>query len=208
VLKKNIQPDLKVADADDSRDAILPAIVEHMRDGVLAIDGAGEIITINAPARSILQLGGEIGVGQNFAEAVIARQDLHEVGDAIIDAIYAPNNVLTRDVTMINGDLARKLVIRTSMLRDDKRDHPLGVVAIISDVSEKVRALRERIEFGHLVVLFVAMLGLADIITLLVDQYSSINVYSPTFSWAYLAMIAGPVFATVHRLKLSWRSMA
>jgi PAS domain S-box-containing protein len=207
VLRENFRLDQDGAAAVGSHEFIFPAIVEHMRDGVLAIDGIGNIITINAPARSILKLDGDICIGQNFAEAVITRRDLQEVSDSIIDAIYAPNNVLTRDVTMIDGDAARNLVIRTSMLRDDPHDQALGVVAIISDVSEKVRALRERIEFGHLVVLFISMLGLADLITLLVDEYSGINVYSPAFSWAYLCIIAGPVFATVFRLKLPLRSI-
>jgi PAS domain S-box-containing protein len=208
VLRQDVQPDRTAAEATGTHHQfIFPAIVEHMRDGVLAIDGTGNIITINAPARQILQLGGDIRVGQNFAEAVISRHDLHEVNDAIIDAIYAPNNVLTRDVTVPDGDYARNLVIRTSMLRDNHRDQALGVVAIISDVSDKVRALRERIEFGHLILLFISMLGIANIITLLVNEYLKINVHSVAFNWAYLTIISGPVFATAFRLHLPWKSM-
>jgi membrane protease YdiL (CAAX protease family) len=178
-----------------------------MRDGVLAIDGNGNIITINAPARQILKLGGDVRVSQNFAEAIIARRDLHEINDAIIDAIYAPNNVLTRDVTIPDGDHVRNIVIRTSMLRDNSRGEPLGVVAIISDVSERVRALRERIEFGHLVLLFISMLGLADIITLIVHEYLKVNVHTTAFAWGYLLLIAAPVFVTVYHLGLPLRSI-
>lgn len=193
--------------SEDSHDVIYPAIVEHMRDGVLAIDGTGNIISINAPACAILRLQQSDLAGRTFAEAVLARRDLDEVSDAMIDAVYAPDNVLTRDVTMKGEKDEHHLVIRTSMLLDKEREHALGVVAIISDVSDKVRGLRERIEFGHLVVLFITMLGFANVATLIIDQHLDVNIYSPAFSWAYLAMIAVPVFVTAYRLQLPARSL-
>lgn len=193
--------------AEQARGHIYPIIVENMRDGVLAFSGRGKIIAVNAPARSILGFEGEDWVGKSFAEEVIGRPELGDVSDAIVDAMYAPNNVLTREVTIGSGADERNLVIRTSMLHDDKRDETRGVVAIISDVSDQIRALRERIEFGHLLVLFIATMAIANIITLIVDRYLDINVYSPAFSWVYLGMIALPVIGTVMRLGYSPRSI-
>jgi PAS domain S-box-containing protein len=190
-----------------SEDVIYPAIVEHMRDGVLAIDGTGNIISINAPACSILKLDRHELTGRTFAEAVLMRRDLDEVSDAMIDAIYLPDNVLTRDVVMKEEAGDRNLVIRTSMLADRERDQALGVVAIISDVSETVRGLRERIEFGHLVVLLLSMLGFANVATLIIDKYLAVDIYSPAFAWAYLLMIAVPVLLTAHRLQLPAKSL-
>jgi len=199
--------DETAAASEESQDVIYPAIVEHMRDGVLAIDGTGNIISINAPACAILRLKQSDLAGRTFAEAVLARRDLDEVSDAMIDAVYAPDNVLTRDVVMKHEKDERHLVIRTSMLLDRDREHALGVVAIISDVSEKVRGLRERIEFGHLVVLFISMLGFANVATLIIGQHLNVDIYSPAFAWAYLAMIAVPVFVTAYRLELPAKSL-
>src|SRR5262249_10953342 len=154
------------------------------------------IIAINAPARAALGFEGDDWVGKSFAEEVIGRQDLATVSDAIIDAMYAPNNVLTREVTIGRGELERTLVIRTSMLHDEQIGETKGVVAIISDISEQIRALRERIEFGHLLVLFMATMAMANIITLVVDRYLEVNVHTPAFAWTYLMMIALPVFGS------------
>ncbi|WP_165823331.1 CPBP family intramembrane glutamic endopeptidase [Metarhizobium album] len=182
---------------------IFPVIVQNMRDGVIAVDGTGTIITMNGPARAILSLGETDFVGENFAEALLHRSDLGDVIDAMLDAIYAPNNVLTRDLVIRDETGSeRHLTIRTSMMQESGSESALGVVAIISDVSEKVQALRERAEFGHLAVLFLSMLGLANILTLIVDQYLDVDVYSPAFAWAYLIIVAGPVFVTAYWLRL------
>lgn len=186
--------------AEQTRGHIYPIIVENMRDGVLAFNGRGKIIAVNAPARSILGFEGEDWVGKSFAEEVIGRPELSDVGDAIVDAMYAPNNVLTREVTVGGGPDERNLVIRTSMLHDNQRDETKGVVAIISDVSDQIRALRERIDFGHLLVLIVTTMAMANIVTLVVDRYLHVNVYSPLFAWVYLLLITVPVLGS-----LVWR---
>ncbi|NKN36285.1 CPBP family intramembrane metalloprotease [Agrobacterium sp. a22-2] len=189
------------------RGVIFPAIIENMRDGVLALDGNGNIIAANRPLLDILQVGNVECIGQNFAELLLMHGDLEQINDAIVDAMYAPNNVVTRDVAIARRGGERHLVVRTSMLRDDGRQEVLGVVAIISDISAQVQALRERIEFGHLVVLFVALLGTANIVALLVDKHLPVNVYSSGFSWAYLGLIAVPVLFSVWRLKLPLASI-
>ena len=194
-------PDLAVtpprSKAEQARGHIYPIIVENMRDGVLAFNGRGKIIAVNSPARSILGLEDDDWVGKSFAEEVISRPELADVSEAIVDAMYAPNNVLTREVTVGQAPDERYLVIRTSMLRDDQRGETKGVVAIISDISDQIRALRERIEFGHILVLFIATMAMANIITLVVDRYLDVNVYSPAFAWTYLIMIAVPVIGSL-----------
>jgi membrane protease YdiL (CAAX protease family) len=152
---------------------------------------------VNAPALQILDLqAGEL-IDKSFAEALIVRPDLADVTDSIVDAMYAPNNVLTRDVAVGQRDARRHLVIRTSMLHDEQRSETQGVVAIISDISDQIRALRERIEFGHLLVVTIATMAIANIITLLVDRYLDVNVHTPAFAWAYLMMLALPVIGSV-----------
>ncbi len=142
------------------RDLLFPAIVENMRDGVLAFDNNGNLITANDPACEMLGFDDPSALGGTFAEMVLMREELWEINDAIVDSMYAANNVVTRDVTFRIGREERHIVVRTSMLRDERSGQPLGVVVILSDVSEKMRALRERIEFGHLVVLFIGLLAL------------------------------------------------
>lgn len=188
-----------VSRKERSRRRLYPAIVENMRDGVLAFDGSGRIIAVNAPARRIFGFEAVDWIDKSFAEALILRPDLADVNDAIVDAMYAPNNLLTREVTVGEREARCHLVIRTSMLHDEQRSETQGVVAIISDISDQIRALRERIEFGHLLVVFIATMAIANIITLLVDRYLDVDVYSPAFSWAYLIMIAVPVTAAVVR---------
>lgn len=187
---------------EGSRDVLLPAIVENMRDGVIAFDSRGTVIAVNGPARDILGLKGEVCVGSSFAELVLPRSDLADVNDVIVDAMYAANNMLTRDITIGHGDDERHIVIRTSMLFDERQQRALGVIAMLSDVSEKVRGLRERIEFGHMVVLYIATLALANIITLVVQTYRWFDVYSNGFAWAYILLIAMPVAYTAWLVRL------
>lgn len=185
------------------RDLLFPAIVENMRDGVLAFDNNGNLITANDPACEMLGFDDPSALGGTFAEMVLMREELWEINDAIVESMYAANNVVTRDVTFRIGREERHIVVRTSMLRDERSGQPLGVVVILSDVSEKMRSLRERIEFGHLVVLFIGLLGLANIVTLFVQTYDWFNVYSTGFAWAYLILITLPVAYTVWHLKLA-----
>jgi PAS domain S-box-containing protein len=129
--------------------ALPPSLAADMlgslKDGLLAIDPNGTILLINPAAAKLFGLDPATANGHLFAEAFLARAGLDDFNDCMLDAIYNPGVAQTRDLVLRTAGQERFITVRTNRLSSQIDGHTEGVVAVISDVSERVLYLREKV---------------------------------------------------------------
>ena len=121
-------------------------VLESMTCGVMLIDNEGVVETVNACGAAILGIDRDALVGQRFAEALVANEDLDELTDIVLGAVYERAVGEERIANVIAGGRPVPLGVATSYLYDAAGDGPpraRGVVAVFTDISELER-LRER----------------------------------------------------------------
>ncbi len=138
------------------------AVVSNMRDGVITIDRGGTIRTINPQAERILGLVASECVGQKFG-VVIFDRNLDHFLDVVIAAVGDPLTSHTAPFALRDAGGARHLLLKTSALVDPDTRAITGVIALISDVTEHVRSLRDRIEFGYLSIATMIFMSLGSL---------------------------------------------
>lgn len=116
-----------------------------LKDGLIAIDPNGTILLINPAAAKLFGLEPASANGRLFAEVFLARDGLDEFNDCMLDAIYQPGVPQTRDLALSVDGKERFLTVRTNRLSSQIDGHTEGVIAVISDVSEGVLYLREKV---------------------------------------------------------------
>jgi len=186
-------------DANGSPERMTAAIIANMRDGVITIDRTGSITTINAQALAMLSLDERESLGQKFGMAIFGRGEFDELSDVVIAAIADPEHVQTLEFEMRDGERTRSLVLRTSAYREPDSRVTNGIVAIVSDVTEQVNSLRDRIEFGYLTITAMLFMSVADIMGLaspvVRTSYSDVLI----INWIYVLLMLVPVFYLLHR---------
>ena len=128
-----------------SDNAIYREVLESMTCGVMLIDNEGVVETVNACGAAILGIDRDALVGQRFADALVANEDLDELTDIVLGAIYERAVGEERIANVIVGQRPVPLGVATSYLYDAAGEAPRrarGVVAVFTDISELER-LRE-----------------------------------------------------------------
>ena len=131
-----------------SRDSLYHRVFESMTSGVMLIDAEGMVEIVNSAAAEILGLDREAVVGRRFAEALVTKQDLDELNDIVLAAIYDRAIGHQRVANVYVDGRPVPLSVATSYLYDDASDgrrSSQGVVAVFSDISE-IERLRAREE--------------------------------------------------------------
>lgn len=195
--------------------------VESMRDAVLSMDRSGTIIMLNPAAEQLLGVKAADVMGQSFAQTFIDRADLEDLNDCVLEAIYDPTTPHTAEI-QINGaddvggagagagETTLHLVVRTNLLVGENRE-PIGIVAVIADVSERVRLLQDKLEqermrqlFGRL---FVYTIGVMSIVTiannLIARSILDIDLYSPITAWGALLVMLIPTLIAIRMMGLT-----
>ncbi|NBT59317.1 PAS domain S-box protein, partial [bacterium] len=124
----------KMTEESTHRRKYIEVLLESVDSGVVSIDGAGSITTINPAATDLLGLGSQDLVGKPFWELIPGNQqsDYRE----LLLAVYQSSKPVKREIQIQNRNKERIAVLVTlSVLRDESRN-PLGVVAVFANVSE------------------------------------------------------------------------
>jgi PAS domain S-box-containing protein len=125
--------------------SIAEDMLESMMDGALAFDPNGRILLINPVAAALLEVDAQAVVGSTFAEALLAHDGLDDFNDCMLAAIYNPGIPQSHDLLLTPNGEERFITVRTNRLINQTTGHTDGVVAILSDVSERVRRLRDKV---------------------------------------------------------------
>ncbi|MBK1618654.1 hypothetical protein CKO42_09450 [Lamprobacter modestohalophilus] len=192
-------------------DLLARETIESMRDAVMSIDRKGAIIMLNPAAERLLGIKAEEVLGRSFAETFIDRGDLEGLNDCVLDAIYDPATPHTAEI-QIAGDDSSVLhwVVRTNLLAGEAGE-PVGVVASIADVSERVRLLQENLDevrnrqlFGRFFLYALGVMSIGTIVNnFIARSIVDVDVYTPAFTWGYLVVQFVPALVIIRLMGLT-----
>jgi len=188
-------------------------ILVNMADGVISLDLEGRITTFNPAAGRMLSMDPAAVIGRGYAEVFFAEEGLDDFNELVLKAIYESETTHSREIRVALDGGERWLLTSTTFLRAGAQlaSHKLGIIVVISDVTEqRVRMHIEQL-FGAYVdpriverlirqgevesagvrqvmsVLFCDMEGF----TRIVERLSAEQLI--TFVNLYLSIMAGPV---------------
>ena len=119
----------------EGRRRYIETILERIATGVVSIDAAGKISTLNSAAMRLLGLGAST-VGQPAAE-VFARDDLQPFG-ALLLTVGGKSEPSTQEIPLTRDDRELQLAaVATALRGTDGFD---GMVLVVDDVSPLIRA--------------------------------------------------------------------
>jgi PAS domain S-box-containing protein len=118
--------------------AIYRTILQNMGDGVLTLDMAGTITTLNPAAAAILALDPEETVGARFAEIFFADEAFEAFSELVLKAIYEAEATHSEEIVLSRGGSERHLQVSTTYMKDPGGDGAnLGVIVVVTDLSER-----------------------------------------------------------------------
>ncbi|WP_462321918.1 CPBP family intramembrane glutamic endopeptidase [Halochromatium sp.] len=198
-------------DDTQASDLLARETIESMRDAVLSIDRRGTILMLNPAAEALLRVKTEEVLGQSFAETFIDRPELERMNDCVLDAIYDPATPHTAEIQIASDDSAvLHWVVRTNLLAGETGE-PVGVVASIADVSERVRLLQENLDevrtrqlFGRFFLYALGVMSIGTIVNnLIARSIVDVDVYTPAFTWGYLVVQFVPALVIIRLMGLT-----
>ncbi len=121
----------------EGRRRYIEAILERIATGVVSIDRAGRIGTINPSALRLLELGGDV-IGRAAVD-VFARQDLAPINDVLDPAARARMDSFAQEVALVRDGRERHVVAAATRVAgtDGVLD---GTVLVVDDVTPLIRA--------------------------------------------------------------------
>ncbi|MBB4265253.1 type II CAAX endopeptidase family protein [Roseospira visakhapatnamensis] len=162
---------LNVAAAPPS--AMTNDIVTSIRDGIVTVDHAGRLTFMNPAAETIFGLRAETVVGETVAEVFVPLDGLDTFTDCVLEAVRNPEAPHEADVTIESASGRRHLTVHANLLRDKDSSETIGILVVVSDISERVESLersaareRERAAIGRFIV---AILTIFSVFTLLLE---------------------------------------
>jgi two-component system nitrogen regulation sensor histidine kinase NtrY len=121
----------------EGRRRYIETILERITTGVVSVDGAGVITTINSAAARLLTLSRQI-VGQP-APAVFERSDLEPLGKLLAGAAQGKSEPAAHEIALAReGQELHLAVVATALVGDSGT--PEGVVLVLDDVTPLIRA--------------------------------------------------------------------
>jgi PAS domain S-box-containing protein len=127
--------------------AIYEKILHHMADGVISLDLDGRVVTFNPAAARLLDVPPEEPVGRAYAATFLADSRFDQLNDLVLKAILEAEIVHSEAVEVATGGQTRHLNVSTSFLRDGPA--PVGVIVVLSDVTEEHRRVQLKRLFGE-----------------------------------------------------------
>ena len=135
-------------------------VIENMHDGVLTIDSAGVITTVNPAAEAILEKKKEGLLDRKLSDVFFDCPENDGFIQIILDAVYDASMSHHRICAYYTGSVTKSLFMTTSFLKVKMEDelHPIGVTVLFSDVTEltelrdaaaaldKIKALNRKLE--------------------------------------------------------------
>jgi len=120
----------------EGRRRYIETILERIATGVVSIDAAGAIMTINSAAARLLSLDRSI-VGQS-ASAVFERADLQPLGELLTGPGRSKADPAPQEIAIVrDGQELHLAVVATTLFGESA---PEGVVLVLDDVTPLIRA--------------------------------------------------------------------
>ncbi len=122
----------------EQRKKYMEIVLKNVSAGVISIDEKGRITTINTSAEQILEIKGEEILGKRFSE--IFPQGSVERAEALLSELKSSgkDSIEKQLTTNVTG---KSLLINLTTMRDEE-GNPIGVVAVLDDLTQLVKAQR------------------------------------------------------------------
>jgi len=128
----------------EKRRRYMETILANMTGGIIALDHAGRVATINQAAERLLGIDRRSALGREVAE-VFARPDLNtarELVDGLRRDVGGDSGTpAKRELKLVTAGRVLTIVLTATMLRDDAGE-PIGAVLFFDDVTEILKVQR------------------------------------------------------------------
>jgi two-component system, NtrC family, nitrogen regulation sensor histidine kinase NtrY len=125
----------------ERRRRYIETILANMAGGVVSVDRAGRVATINGEAERMLGVDAAVAIGRDLGE-VFARTDLLPARDLVTELQSGdPTRRVERQMKLVAGGRILTVVASATMLRDDGGE-PLGAFLFFENVTDIVKAQR------------------------------------------------------------------
>ncbi|HJU41929.1 MAG TPA: ATP-binding protein [Vicinamibacterales bacterium] len=121
----------------EGRRRYIEAILERIATGVVSIDRAGRIGTMNPSALRLLELGGDV-IGANAVD-VFARPDLTPINEVLDQAARARMDSFAQEVALVREGRERHVVAAATRVAGTDGSFD-GTVLVVDDVTPLIRA--------------------------------------------------------------------
>ena len=118
---------------------LIPRILRDIDNGLLALDKKGHIMYINHQCQELLDLNVE-AVGKSYVEVfyddncINKNEDFHQL---IINSIYKKDQTHCNSITFTDTNNKQKhLSVKSSFLKNEETNESIGIVVVISDITE------------------------------------------------------------------------
>jgi two-component system, NtrC family, nitrogen regulation sensor histidine kinase NtrY len=123
----------------DARRRYIETILERVATGVISLDAAGAISTVNGAAERLLGLGAS-ALGRAAAE-VFEREDLAALHPLVVSTAQRQPGGVVQEVTLVREDREVHLAVAATVLSGED-GRPEGAVLVFDDVTPLIRAQR------------------------------------------------------------------
>ena len=185
---------------------LLDNIIANIADAVLALDAKGNILMLNREGERIYGVSTSEALGQPFAAVGLLEERMDAVNDLILAAVAQPDQLLDKDVTISMEDGTEKhFRVRSRLLKEPANNEVIGLTVVLSDITERVLAMKERTESGMFLITVILSLLTAVTVNGIILRAYEIDPYSELFSWIYMLIMLVPVGLYIAWTKLPFK---
>lgn len=139
-LKKSSES-LKDANIDlEQRRKYMETVLRNVSAGVISIDRAGVISTINSAAEKMLDIKTEMVINRKYTD-VLKPEHLEMVSEFIKELEESNSDSLEKQAQLILKDRILTVLVSTTILRDDDNNY-VGMVVVFEDLTQLQKAER------------------------------------------------------------------
>jgi two-component system nitrogen regulation sensor histidine kinase NtrY len=124
----------------ESRRQYMETVLRNVAAGVLAVDAAATVTTINHPARGLLGISDANPVGRPLVE-ILPEASSGAVLEILEDLNASEEEAMERQITLSFSDKSISLLCFANHLRDEEGGD-LGVVLVVEDMTHLIKAQR------------------------------------------------------------------
>lgn len=124
----------------EERRRYMEIVLKNISTGVITLDAAGIITTINKSAQKMLNLEPNEIIGKSYKE-LLKEQHLNLAGEIMESLSVSKDNAVELPLSLSIGERRRSFLINVNALKDDSDRH-VGLVMVFDDLTELEKAQR------------------------------------------------------------------
>lgn len=124
----------------EARRRYMEIVLRNVAAGVISVDQAGTVTTINKSAERLLHINTSLVLGRNFRD-VLRDAHLDIVKESLRDMALTRQDTMTRQISLEMRGERRVLQMNLTMLRDEQGDF-LGSVLVLDDLTQMMKGQR------------------------------------------------------------------